>query len=641
MKKFLFFFAFLFPLALLSQSDLQTISNLEKKGFAGNRIAPQVQAINNSNFIYQRCEWNVDPAVYYINGKITTHFIPNASITQMEFDLSDALQVDSVKYHGNSISFTHSSEILFVNFPSALPASAIDSVTVFYQGIPPNTGFGSFDTSMHAGIPVLWTVSEPYGSKEWWPCKQNLSDKIDSVDIIVTTPSIYTTASNGILMHDTVIGISRRCTWKHRHPIATYLVCLAVTNYSVYAHLVPFNGDTVVVLNYVYPEELSLSQTMSGNIIPQMQLFDTLFGAYPFSDEKYGHAQCNFGGGMENQTITFLGGFNYELMSHELGHHWFGDKVTCASWPDLWLNEGFASYLSGLCYEHFTPTLYWMPFKQGRISYITSQPDGSVYCADTANLSRLFDDRLTYAKGAMILHTLRWVIGDSAFYAGVRSYLNDASIAYEFATSSDLQLHLEAASGQNLTWYFADWLYGEGFPSYTISWSQDIATNIVSFTVNQAQSHTSVPFFELPLPIQFKNATQDTIIRFNNIFSGESFSVQLPFPTDSLIFDPEYWIISANNTINNVRQYEIDNSISIYPNPSADVLMIQFGNGFTGNAQLKITDAEGKLVLEKGLTLSATTNQNIIDISALSTGIYLVTVQAGKEIFTIRFVKGK
>ncbi|MEO5644025.1 MAG: M1 family aminopeptidase [Bacteroidia bacterium] len=641
MKKLLFiFFAFLFPLALLSQIELQTISNLERKGFSGNRIAPEVQAINNSDFIYQRCEWNVDPAIYYIKGKITTHFIPNASITEIEFDLSDSLQVDSVKYHGNSISFTHSLEILSVNFPSALPASMIDSVTVFYQGIPPNSGFGSFDTSMHAGIPVLWTISEPYGSKDWWPCKQNLSDKIDSVDIIVTSPSIYTTASNGILVKDTVIGISRTCTWKHRHPIATYLVCLAVTNYSVYTHLVPFNGDTVEVINYVYPEELALSQTQSGNIIPQMQLFDTLFGAYPFSDEKYGHAQCNFGGGMENQTITFLGGFNYELMSHELGHHWFGDKVTCASWHDIWLNEGFASYLSGLCYEHFTPTIYWLPFKQGRISYITSQPDGSVYCPDTVNISRLFDDRLTYAKGAMILHTLRWVIGDSAFYAGVRNYLTDPAIAYKFATTSDLQQHLEAASGQNLNWYFADWFYGEGFPSYAISWSQS-ANNIATFTVNQSQSHASVPFYELPLPIRFKNATQDTIIRVSNTFSGESFSVQLPFHADSLIFDPDYWIISANNTINNVRQLEIDNAISVFPNPSTDALVISFGNGFAGNAQLKIRDAEGKLVLEKSFVLSSTTNQNVIDISALAIGMYFVSVETGEEKLTMKFVKGK
>ncbi len=640
MKKIVLFFVSFIYVSLFSQSELQRISDIEQKGLGQNRIAPQVQAINNSDFIYHRCEWKVDPAVYYINGKVTTHFIPNAVITQMEFDLSDSLQVDSVKYHGANISFTHNLEILNVNFSSALPASSVDSVTVFYQGAPATTGFGSFDTSMHAGIPVLWTLSEPYGAKDWWPCKQNLYDKIDSVDIVVTSPSQYTAASNGILAHDIVTGITRTCTWKHRYPIAAYLVCFAVTNYSVYTHFVPFNGDTVEVINYVYPEDIINAQNGTANIIAQMQLFDTLFGAYPFTNEKYGHAQCNFGGGMEHQTITFLGGFSYELLSHELAHHWFGDKVTCGSWHDIWLNEGFASYLSGLCYEHFAPTLYWMPFKQGRISYITSLPDGAVYCADTVNVPRIFDSRLSYAKGAMILHTLRWVIGDSAFYAGVRNYLNDPSLAYNFARTNDLKQHLETASGQNLSWYFNDWLYGEGFPSYSISWSQD-STNLVTFTINQAQSHLSVPFFELPLPIKFKNGSQDTIIRFNNTFSGEPFSAQLSFQADSLIFDPEYWIISANNTINNINQLTIENSISVYPNPSVDMLMIEFGNSFSGDAQLKITDADGKLVLEKSIVLSTTTNQNRIDVSALVTGVYFVSVETREETYTMKFVKGR
>ncbi|MDQ3111823.1 MAG: T9SS type A sorting domain-containing protein [Bacteroidota bacterium] len=640
MEKIILFFAFLIPCSLFSQSELQFISQAEQKGFGQNRIAPQSQAINNSDFIYHRCEWNIDPAVYYINGKVTTYFIPNSTITQMEFDLSDSLQVDSVKFHGSNISFTHSAEILGINFPSSLPASAVDSVTAFYHGIPPSTGFGSYDTSMHAGVPVLWTLSEPYGAKDWWPCKQNLYDKIDSIDILVTSPAIYTTASNGILAKDTVIGIYRTCTWKHRYPIAAYLVCFATTNYSVYTHLVPFNGDTVTVINYAYPEDIVNAQNGTANIISQMQLFDTLFGAYPFADEKYGHAQCNFGGGMEHQTITFVGGFSYELLSHELGHHWFGDKVTCGSWHDIWLNEGFASYLSGICYEHFAPTLYWMPFKQGRISYITSLPDGSVYCPDTVNIPRIFDGRLSYAKGAMVLHTLRWVIGDSAFYAGVRNYLNDVSRAYNFARTIDLQQHLEAASGQNLTWYFDDWIYGEGFPSYTISWSQS-ANNIATFTVNQSQSHASVPFYELPLPIRFKNATQDTIIRVSNTFSGQPFSVQLSFQADSLIFDPDYWIISANNTINNVQQQEIDYSFELYPNPAGNQLFIHAGNAYSGNAVTKIYDAAGKLVLENNFIFSNSSSTEMINTEKLEKGAYFISVQTERNNFTMKFIKGE
>jgi aminopeptidase N len=641
MKKLISFFIFFIPLALSAQSELHTISGLEQKSFGQNRIAPTVQAIGNSDIIYDRCEWTIDPAIYYINGKVTTYFIPNSSISQMEFDLSDSLQVDSVVFHGTTISFTHNLDILDVNFASTLPASNVDSVTVFYQGMPPSTGFGSFDTSMHAGVPVLWTLSEPYGGKNWWPCKQDLNDKIDSIDIHVTSPAIYTTASNGILTKDTVIGALRTCSWKHRYPIATYLVCFATTNYTVYTNTVPFNGDTVTILNYAYPEDLFNAQNGTANVVSQMQLFDTLFGAYPFANEKYGHAQCNFGGGMEHQTMTFVGGFSYELLSHELGHHWFGDKVTCGTWHDIWLNEGFASYLSGLCYEHFAPpSLYWMPFKQGRISYITSQPDGSVYCPDTVNIPRLFDDRLTYAKGAMVLHTLRWVIGDSAFYAGVRNYLEDVSCAYGFARTIDLKQHLEASSGQNLTWYFDDWIYGEGFPSYTIVWSQD-ANHLATFTANQSQSHASVPFYELPLPVEFKDATHDTIVRVQNNFSGESFSVQLSFAADSVFFDPEYWIISANNTVNNIAEITPDFSFDLYPNPAGDQLSLHAGNAYSGNSVAKIYDATGELIMEKKFIFSTTSTTETIDIQQLAKGAYYISVQTEVNNFTKKFIKIK
>ena len=639
MKKIFLLSIFSLPLFLNAQIDLQTISNVEKKGFGANRLAPAILAIDNSNIIYQRCHWTVDPAVYYINGAVTTYFIPNNPYSQMEFDLSAAMVVDSVLYHNSQITFTHTGEILTVNFPASLPAATVDSVSICYQGIPPNNGFGSFATDVHAGTPVLWTLSEPYGAKDWWPCKQNLSDKIDSIDIIVTSPSAYRAASNGILVNDFVSGPNRICEWKHRYPIAAYLVCFAVSNYSVYTNLVPFNGDTVKVINYVYPEDLPLAQIVTPDIIPQMQLYDTLFGEYPFHYEKYGHTEFGWGGGMEHQTMTFIGGFSYELLSHELAHHWFGDKVTCANWHDIWLNEGFATYCAGLCYEHYAPTIYWMPYITGRMSNVTSQPDGSVYCGDTTTVNRVFDSRLSYAKGGLILHTLRWVIGDSAFFAGINNYLNH--YAYGFATTANFQHEMELSSGQNLSWYFADWFMGEGFPSYHFSWNEN-ASNLASFTVNQTQSHASVPFYELPLQIKFKNATQDTIIRVQNNFSGESFSVQLSFHADSLMFDPNYWIISANNTIvSGINQLTIDNSISVFPNPSADQLSIQNGNGFTGNAKAKIVDANGKLVLEKNFIFSTSTNQNIIDISMLTSGLYFVTIETEKKSFSTKFVKGK
>ncbi|MBI3512125.1 MAG: T9SS type A sorting domain-containing protein [Bacteroidetes bacterium] len=624
------------PGIIFSQHDLHFISDIERKSFSDSRISPSTQALDNSNFIYQRCEWNVDPAVRFISGKITTYFIPNTTLTQLEFDLSDSLIADSVFYHNAQITFTHANEILTANFPSSI--SSLDSVSVFYHGVPPSTGFGSFSTSTHAGVPVMWTLSQPNGASDWWPCKENLADKIDSVDIIVSCPVAYRVASNGLLVNEMINGGTRTDEWKHRYPIATYLICFAVSNYSIFTNSVPFNGDTVKVYNYVYPEDSLISVFPSNDIVQQMQLYDTLFGEYPFKNEKYGHAQCNFGGGMEHQTMTFIGGYSYELLAHELAHHWFGDKVTCASWHDIWLNEGFATYLSGLCYEHYTPTIYWKPFLAGRISNVTSQPDGTVYCPDTLNVNRIFDDRLEYAKAAMILHTLRWVIGDSAWYAGVNAYLNDAVCSYGFATTDLLKTHLETAGGQNLTWYFNDWYFGAGYPSYHISWHQDLA-GIAYFTVTQFQSDASVNFFELPLPIEFKDATHDTIIRVQNNFSGETFSVQLPFFADSLKFDPDYWIISANNVVNYVVPNFSDPGLVVNPNPATDHLVVSSGNGSTGSGIVNIYDVSGRVVFQYNLTFNGTAQQQNIFVGNLDKGMYVLVIDTDQGKLTQRFVK--
>ncbi|HTL80499.1 MAG TPA: M1 family aminopeptidase [Bacteroidia bacterium] len=635
--KFIFLFILWIPQFVRSQNDYHFISDIERKSFSDSRLSSTAQAINNSDFTYQRCEWTVDPAIRFISGKITTYFTPAASISQLEFDMNDTLICDSIIFHNAPVTFTHANTILTANLSSAV--STPDSISVFYHGVPPSTGFGSFGVDTHAGVPVLWTLSQPNGASDWWPCKQDLDDKIDSVDIIVTCPSAYRTASNGLLVNEFVSGPNKIAEWKHRYPITTYLIAFAVSNYSVFLNRVPFNGDTVDVYNYVYPEDSLNDEFASHDIVQQMQLYDTLFGEYPFHLEKYGHAECNFGGGMEHQTMTFLGGYSYELLAHELAHHWFGDKVTCASWHDIWLNEGFATYLSGLCYEHYTPNQYWMPFKWGRISYICSQPGGTVYCPDTLTVSRIFDDRLTYAKGAFILHTLRWVIGDSAWYAGVNNYLNDTTCSYAFATTNDLKTHLETSGGQNLDWYFNDWYYGAGYPTYHINWNQDPTTGLAQFTVTQFQSDTSVNYFELPLPIEFKDATHDTIIRVLNDLSGQNFSVQLPFIADSLKFDPDYWIISANNVVVKTSTNYFEPGISINPNPASNELIIHSGNGMTRDGVIKVYDARGRMVMSDIISFSGVDQQQSLFIDQLDQGIYIITVETEFGTKTAKFVK--
>lgn len=620
----------------LSAQDLhRSLAESESKQHCRS-TPPTIQAANTSNFVYQRCEWQVDPIVNYIDGKITTYFIPNQSISNIQFDLSVVLTVDSIVYHNTELTFSHAFNILDGQFSSALTASVIDSVSVYYHGIP-DTSIRGFDLDVHGtnNDPVMWTLSEPYGAMNWWPCKQNLLDKIDSVDILVTAPFWYEVASNGVLTNDVTFAVQRQWTWKHRHPIAAYLVCFAVSNYSVFSFDVAYAGDTVPVVNYIYPEDSAYAHfALQADIIPQMLLFDTLFGAYPFTDEKYGHAQCNFGGGMEHQTITFLGGFWYELHAHELAHHWFGDKVTCKTWEDIWLNEGFATYLAGLCYEHYTPTQYWKPWLTAEMNYITSLPDGSVFVDDTTVASRIFDPRLSYAKGAMVLHTLRWVIGDSAWFAGVNNYLNDTALAYGFATTDDFKLHLEQSSGQNLAWYFSDWYYGEGYPTYTLTWSQD-TNNVATVTVAQTQSDPSVGFYELPIPLYFKNGTQDTLIRAAHIVSGQTFTIPLGFAADSLLFDPDLWIISANNVVSNVPENNLPTTFQIFPNPVRDQLTLQ--SPIRGICKVNVYDMLGKLVLTSTVNTDAS-GIGKLDVSMLNAGHYAIAIEQEGRTFESTFI---
>lgn len=575
--------------------DLNTIAKGDRDAYARKFV--HVPAISTSTYDvkWYRCFWVMDPAVRQISGNVTIYFKPlKPAFDSLVLDMNQALSADSVKYHNNKInSWNHVSDQLVTHFTNPLPQNLIDSITVFYHGVPPDDGFGTFEISTHNGTPVLWTLSEPYGASNWWPCKNGLTDKADSVDITIRTPDGYRTATNGILVSTSSQGGFKDYHWKHRYPIATYLVGVAVTNYSSFNQQVPFNGDTLKVVNYVYPEDSATAVAQLPVIVPMIQLYDTLFGIYPFQREKYGHAQFSWGGGMEHQTMTFVTNFQFELIAHELGHMWFGDKVTCGSWTDIWLNEGFATYLSGLCYEHLSPDL-WVRFRQVRIKQITSLPGGSVYCPDTTDINRIFNSRLSYAKGAMILHQLRWIIGDSAFFTALDNYLNDFGLAYGFARTENLKAHLESSGGQDLTWYFNDWFTGEGYPQYLINWSQTGDT--LAFTVRQSQSSPTVSFFEMPVQIKLKNSLHDTLIRVSNTFNGQMFSVRLPFKADSLIFDPYYQIISGNNTVNAVAERDLKASLQVVPNPATDHVTFRMGGLNAGaHGSIRIYDDSGRM----------------------------------------------
>jgi aminopeptidase N len=600
-------------------------------------IARENQTASSDNFDvkYYRCEWEVDPVVRFITGKVTVYYTMITSGTSVTMDLSSSLTVDSIKQRNSILNKQHSSNTLQVIFPSNVNAGVTDSISIFYKGNPGSSGFGTFVQSSHAGTPIIWTLSEPYGSRDWWPCKNGVDDKADSIDVFVTNPAAYKAASNGLLQNETLVngGTKKISWWKHRYPIASYLVCFAVTNYAEFTNMVQLGTQSMPMQTYCYPESLSSFQLNTPLVIAALQLFHTTVAEYPFIKEKYGHVQFGWSGGMEHQTSTFLFNAGEGLMAHELGHQWFGDKITCGSWEDIWLNEGFATHLASLYMENKYPaqTIFT---RKNEIAYITSQPGGSVWVNDTTNVGRIFDNRLTYTKGSHLIYMLRWKLGDSVFFRGIREYLKDPKLAYGFARTPDLQRNLEKTSGQDLTEFFNDWYKGQGYPSYHVQWSQ-LGSDHVRIKINQTVSHPSVTFFELPVALKFKNATQEKTIVLDNKINGEIFIRDIGFMADTVIIDPDYWLITANNNSQKLPVvFNGQNVLQVYPNPVQDQFYVQLGNFSGSTASIDLFNMAGQLISSRKISIGNSTAFAVIPSQYLASGIYTLRVRSdnGTEI---------
>ncbi|MBX3475938.1 MAG: M1 family metallopeptidase, partial [Planctomycetes bacterium] len=582
--------------------------------------------------------WQVDATVAAIAGSVGLRFTATAPLDELRLDAAALLTIDSVVHHGAPLPFIRVDDRLLITMPATLAPGTVDSLTVHYHGNPESSGFGSFATGVVDGEPLLWTLSQPYGAKDWWPCKQDLADKIDSLDIQVSVPAPQVVASNGLLVATDTLdgGATMRYHWRHRYPIAYYLISLAVGPYQVYTAPVQLPTDTFPMVTYTLPGEAGIAQLVAGDVLQQMPLFTQLFGPYPFAREKYGHARFGWGGGMEHQTMTSMGAWNYELAAHELAHQWFGNKVTCGSWEDIWLNEGFATYLSGLCYEFLAP-IYWAGWKRGMVNAITSEPDGSVRCTDTTTVARLFSARLSYRKGAMVLHMLRWVVGDSAFFAGCRSYLNDPQLAYGTARTHQLRAHLEAASGKDLQGFFADWYEGQGHPGYRVLWAQD-ATGQVRLRMGQRTSHSSVPLFKLPVPLRFSGGGRDSLLVLDHQQHDQEFTFLLPFAVDSVLLDPDTWLISAGNEVLRMPSAAFGSDrLLAWPNPTDGQLWLHLGGIWQGAVEWTVHTADGRSALQG---TAVVVDQRVeLSLVTLAAGHYVVRMQDAQRVAQVHVLR--
>lgn len=635
---FVLYFSFIGVFAQNTFSETSGIAASEMKSAAREMnlvVNPNTQ---NYDITYHKLEFTVNPGVYSVSGKITTTYTALANMSTLTFDLSNTLIVSSVKINNVPLVFSQNTNELVITLPTTQILGTQATVEVIYSGIPPQNGFGSFTSTTRgsAATPVLYTLSEPFGARDWWPCKQDLNDKINSIDVYITAPSQYISVSNGVEPEAPVInGAFKTTHFHHGYPIPAYLICMAVTNYTVINQTAGNAPNTYPIVNYIYPESDSSSlrtQLLQTPLI--LDYFSTLLEPYPYSNEKYGHAQFGWGGGMEHTTVSFMQNFSRGLIAHEMAHQWFGDKITCGSWKDIWLNEGFATYLASLVIERYDSPAAFITDKTNMINSITSLPNGAVYLTETEalDINRIFDSRLSYYKGAMVLNMLRFKLGDALFFQGIKNYLADINLAFKYAVTPNLQTHLEAVYGSSLAEFFNDWVYNQGYPKYAIT-VQNLAVGQAKITVNQTTTDTSVSFFEMPVPIRLTGAggvSQDIVV--NNTINGQQFTVAVPFSVTGVLFDPKKDIISKSSTATlAVADFNFDQSVQIYPNPASNALSVDLPEGIEIESAIFYT-VLGQKILE-------TKSVKNWDISSFASGIHFLSLQTNKGTKQFKFIK--
>nr|MEE4266729.1 M1 family metallopeptidase [Candidatus Krumholzibacteria bacterium] len=391
--------------------------------------------------IHYGLDLNLNPSSRILSGTVaTTALVTGNSLATMDLNLKSNMNVSAVTAGGASSTFLRSGNLLTVNLDRTYATGETVAVTVTYSGNPSGEAFG-WDS--HSGQHMIWTLSEPYGAREWWPCKDLNTDKADSLDITVTVPSNLVVASQGLLQSDTTEGSLRTFHWKTNYPTVPYLVSLAIYPYTRYSDwYTPLDGsDPVEVQFFVYPDHFNSVQSTYALTVPMIGAFAEAYGEYPFVDEKYGHAEFTWGGGMEHQTISSMGGWSEDLISHELGHQWWGDMVTCADFGHIWLNEGFATWGEA----------FWAEQAYGFSTYqeymaIASYFGGGTIFVENPFTENIFDGNLSYNKGSWIVHMLRGALGDEDFFAGLQQYRTNH--LYGSATTEELQAALEAVSGR-------------------------------------------------------------------------------------------------------------------------------------------------------------------------------------------------
>jgi aminopeptidase N len=612
------FFSILISLLTVSAYAQQldhTIQCAHAKSFSGKQAmsnARQQSIQDDYDVKFYGLEIKADNQSAFIYAKVAMKAqVLSESLSEIGIGLSELLQVDSVFIDGAKSTFTHSNNQIVITAPQPMFKNQLFTTTVYYQGNGQQASFfsGISNRIAFTGDEVTFTLSEPENATDWFACKQVLSDKADSADIFITVPSNLKAGSNGVLTK--VVDVDpghKRFEWKTRYPIAYYLISLAVAEYDEYTTTATVNGKEMPVQNFLYknPDVLAGYKALLDQTGPMVEELSGLYGPYPFADEKYGHAMAPLGGGMEHQTMSTMDGFNFTLVAHELGHQWFGDNVTCGSWQDIWINEGFARYSEYLMIERLISKAEadaWMGMVYDHALQRTS---GSVYVplASAQDENRIFDGALTYNKGGALVHMIRYIINDdNTFFAALTQF--QQQYKNKVATGEDMKGVLESVTGKDFDQFFDEWYYGQGFPEVRVRWNYDNDTLYIKQT--QETSHPSVDFFHFPVDyvVQFEDNTE-TVIRLETESDGQVLATFTGKPVKKITLDPARIIFKKISEVTRdlsltgivtAAEDELEKVFDIYPNPAVSTVNIRTSRA--DSYSIHMVSANGAVVLSR------------------------------------------
>jgi aminopeptidase N len=459
------------------------------------------------------------------------------------------LTIDSVFLGPLKVPFIHSNDHIIINLPENVLEGKEFEAKVYYHGISDFTGeFESGGVFFSASDRVA-TSSEPNFARRWFPCKDMPSDKATaSVTIIV--PDSLTAVSNGILKNIEKSSGMAAYHWATEYPTATYLIFAAAAVYKQYSEVYDGpDGNNLKIYYYLFPEDYEKGKIDFQNTKEIIDFFTTIFGEYPFIKEKFGFAEVDGELTMENQTLCtiqqnmFTGDRQYELtLAHEAAHQWFGDMITPLDWHHTWLNEGFATYAGALYLEHRKGREAYQKYIGNMMSMEPGYYAGSVVGKSDTSFWDSFAPRVYY-KGAIVLHMLRGMMGDSVFFRCLLDYINNPHLRYANAKTDDFIHECESFYGRDLGWFFNQWIYADkdsiDRPDLVYNWNVTPRGSLFDVEIKIEQTTAPAMIYRLPFDITLVSSSGERVLSVVDSLAAQIFSFELSDKPDLVIIDKQ------------------------------------------------------------------------------------------------------